>query len=192
MREIRDTGGRTEAHEADLYEPGTIPELFDRAGSAFGPVTALVNNAAFCAKPPGTVFDAAASAVDRHFIVNVRAPLLLIGEFARRRQERGGERESIINVSTDAARNFSGQLSYGASKSSLEVLTRAVAVELRPSGITVNAVVPGSVQTGYISRKVEERLLPKSLCDAPEDRKTLPMLWCSLPQSRRIGSRSRP
>jgi 3-oxoacyl-[acyl-carrier protein] reductase len=66
-----------------------------------------------------------------------------------------------VNVSTDAARAFAWQIGYGASKAALEALTRSAALDLGPLGITVNAVAPGPVQTGYITPEIERRLLPE-------------------------------
>ena len=95
---------------------------------------------------------------DRHFAVNSRAVALLMAEFARRHAGRGSAWGRIINVSTDGASGFSGEISYGASKHAMESYSRASASELRRLGITVNVVSPGPIQTGYIAPALEQQL----------------------------------
>jgi 3-oxoacyl-[acyl-carrier protein] reductase len=186
-KQIRSHGGRVESLEADLAEPGTIPLLFDQAEAAFGPVDILINNADHCVGdtflPPsqaGEVMTPAgyasafvtAASHDAHFAVNSRAVALMMAEFARRRINQGKLWGRIVNVSTDGAPGFAGEVSYGASKFALESYTRAAASELGRFGITVNVVSPGPIQTGYIAPELEQRVnreTPLGRVGQPED-----------------------
>lgn len=156
VKEIQATGGSASLVSGDLLDAATPRALFESAGVE---VDILVNNAAHC-DVPDTLLEANHEALDRHFSVNARATTLLAAEFVRRYRLRGATFGRIINISTDAARVFATQIGYAASKAALEALTRAIAVEVGPLGITVNAVAPGPVQTGWISEELERQVLP--------------------------------
>ncbi len=179
---IRRLGGRAEFWEADLGDAAAIPELFDRAERQFGPVDVLVNNAADYQADtflPGALSGSgvegedgggelwdegpissriSAQTHDRHFAINTRAAALTMSEFARRLVASRKRWGRIINVSADWSWGSPGEVSYRASKHALESYSRSAAAELGPLGITVNAVSPGPVQTGYIAPEAEEAL----------------------------------
>jgi 3-oxoacyl-[acyl-carrier protein] reductase len=186
VQPIRERGGRVAAWEADLANPATVPELFDRVEDTLGPVDVLVNNAAHCApdtlvphgvlgmegRAPSGVRTVTAESHDQHFAVNSRAVVLMMAEYARRYARRGARWGRIINVSTDGASGFTGEISYGASKHALESYSRAAAAELGPLGITVNVVSLGPVQTGYITPERAEQIaseIPLRRIGQPED-----------------------
>lgn len=160
---IRSAGGVAESWEADLGEVGNITELFDRAESAFGKVEILINNAAYwksdCLLDESQLITEETH--DRHFAINSRAVAITMSEFAKRQIKRQEKWGRIINISTDGASSFPGEISYGASKHALESYSRAAAIQFGPHGITVNIVSPGPVQTDYISPIFEQELIPQ-------------------------------
>jgi 3-oxoacyl-[acyl-carrier protein] reductase len=189
IREIRARGGRAEAWEADLARPDSVVPLFQRAEEVFGPVEVLVNNAAYWDDDsflppevaPANPFveswkdrpsHVSAEIHDRHFAVNSRAVALLMSEYFRRHLARQAHWGRIINVSTEGAHCFPGEISYGASKAALEAYTRSAACEFARFGITVNIVAPGATQTGWITPDLEKQIVPMVPCGRvgrPED-----------------------
>lgn len=165
---IRQAGGQADAWEADLADTAIVPELFDRAEAALGPVEILVNNAAYWHGDtflPGSgerfgwsLAPVSADTCNRHFEVNAKAPALLIAEFARRHSARGANWGRIISLTTAGAPGFPREVSYGASKNALESYTMAAAAELAPLGITANVLSPPPTDTGWISPRVAAEL----------------------------------
>ena len=165
--EIRTSGGRAIAQEADLEVTAQHRcVLFDQCEETLGPVNVLVLNHAHCAEETfDPVHDrlpmVSGAGIDRHHAVNVRAGALMIAEFARRSLARNAPSGRIVVVSTDAAHAHVANVSYAASKHSLESYARSAAAELGRYGITVNVVAPGPTQTGYITAESEARLIPQ-------------------------------
>ena len=156
---IRQLGGKALALAADLSVENDVAALLSEAERAIGSLDGLVNNAAAC-ELPDNLNDVNFGRYRRHYDVNLAAPSRLMADFARSISSRSGAVGRVVNISTDAARAFPGQVFYGTSKAALEAMTRAAAIELGPSGITVNAVAPGPVQTGYIDEALEKQVLP--------------------------------
>ena len=121
------------------------------AADAFGGVTTLVNNAGVL--DPGPFGEVTPEAYDRTMTVNARAPFFAAQFAAEPMVENGCG--AIVNVaSVAAARGMAGGAVYGASKGALRALTYALAAELSPSGVRVNAVLPGYVETAMFREDV--------------------------------------
>ena len=157
--EIRWLGRKAVLVEGDLSLPATPEAVLTAAEDVLGPLHAVVNNAAHCGFPDN-LLEARWESYHSHFDVNLAAPTMLMSGFARRCMERSQTVGRIVNISTDSARAFPGQVFYGTSKAALEAMTRAAAIELGPLGITVNAVAPGPVQTGYIDAELAGKVMP--------------------------------
>ena len=143
--------------ESDISDEEAVKGIYDAVMERFGRVDILVNNAA---ADDETGLDAiekiTSDVVDSTFAVNVRGSILMTKELINRRADYG----RIINISTDAAQVFAGQIAYGASKAAMEALTRSIALEAAQYGITVNCVAPGPTQTGWIDDELEKAVLP--------------------------------
>lgn len=143
--------------ESDISNEESVKKIYSKAIEKYGKVDILVNNAADCDMDGlDTIEKITQKVIDETFAVNVRGSLLMTREFVRRRPDYG----RIINLSTDAAQIFPGQITYGASKATLEALTRSIALEVAQYGITVNSVSPGPTQTGWIDKELEEAVVP--------------------------------
>ena len=155
--------------ESDISNEDAVKDIYNQAIAKFGKVDILVNNAATDDENGfDTIEKITQKVIDDTFAVNVRGSILMTREFINHRGDYG----RIINLSTDAAQIFAGQITYGASKATLEALTRSIALEVAEYGITINCVAPGPTQTGWIDEELEKvviPLIPMRKLIAPED-----------------------
>ncbi|HVY59924.1 MAG TPA: SDR family oxidoreductase [Xanthobacteraceae bacterium] len=137
--EIAALGRRAAVVTADLAEHAEVARLVPQAVAALGPLTLLVNNASEFESDGIGRLDPAR--FDRHFAVNLRAPLFLSEAFAA--QVPDGIDCSIVNLTDQRVRKLTPQfLTYTLTKSALETATVTLAQALAPR-IRVNAVAPG-------------------------------------------------
>jgi NAD(P)-dependent dehydrogenase (short-subunit alcohol dehydrogenase family) len=160
VEELRALGGDPHAIRADLAREDDVSRVVDETLERFGSVDILVNNAAYTVGK--TLFthipDLTREQWDKHFAVNVTAPLMLIQGFWPAMRERGGG--VIVNLTSGAAdlrplhpnpENQTGLPengpAYGASKAALNRMTNVVAQEGLEHNIAVIALEPGFVLT---------------------------------------------
>jgi NAD(P)-dependent dehydrogenase (short-subunit alcohol dehydrogenase family) len=129
---------------ADLSDLTSIPKLVEKILNQFGKIDILVNNAGINLKKEFTEVN------DEEFqkilLTNVTAVFALSREVVKHMLEK--ENGSIINISSMASQyGIPKVIAYTASKSAVEGMTRAMAVELSPKGIRVNCIAPGFIAT---------------------------------------------
>ncbi|MBR0423335.1 MAG: SDR family oxidoreductase, partial [Clostridia bacterium] len=143
--------------ESDISNENDVKKIYSKVLEQYGRIDILVNNAA-AGDMDGfdTIEKITQNVIDDTFAVNVRGSVLMIREFIKHHNDYG----RIINLSTDSAQIFAGQITYGASKAAMEALTRSIALEVGKYGITVNSVSPGPTQTGWIDTDLEKSVIP--------------------------------
>jgi NAD(P)-dependent dehydrogenase (short-subunit alcohol dehydrogenase family) len=149
VRSVVAAGGQAIAIPGDVSLERDVIAMFDAAEAAFGPITALVNNAGIVGAK-SALADMTLERMRRIFEVNVLGAYLVAREGARRMPtNRGGHGGAIVNVSSMAATlGAPGQyVDYAGSKGAVDSLTVGLARELAAAGVRVNGVRPGIIET---------------------------------------------
>jgi 3-oxoacyl-[acyl-carrier protein] reductase len=167
---IEAEGGRAIAIQADSADLEAVKASVATTIRTFGGLDVLVNNAAIFRA--GTIFDVPLQEFDEMLAVNVKAVFVATQE-AVRHMGRGGRIINIGSVSSDYM-PVSGSSVYALTKGAVASLTRALARDLGPRGITVNNVQPGRIDTDMF-RNVQSDLTAVNGADVEKVRAAIAM-----------------
>jgi 3-oxoacyl-[acyl-carrier protein] reductase len=156
--ELGGTSGCLECIGADLGDADAPRRVIERAVDAFGSVDALVVNHAHGSNQ--SLETVTTEELDRAWAVNARAAVLLTQAFAVRHDDGRSNGRVVLFTSGQHLGPMPGELPYVLSKGAMQQVTRTLADELADRGITVNAINPGPVDTGWPSDELRKRLRP--------------------------------
>ena len=148
--ELRGLGAEAFFIKADVRHDDEVRDLVDQTVARFGRLDAAVNTAGTEGKP-GPVTEQTAESYAATFDTNVLGTLLTMKHELRAMLPQGGG--SIVNISsTYGHEGGAGASVYVGSKHAVEGMTKSAALEAASSGVRVNAVAPGPIQTGMLDR----------------------------------------
>lgn len=171
VAQIQAQGGNAAAIQADMSKAADVVHLFDTVKANYGTLDILVNNAGVAVFQ--MIDDLTEEAFHQQFNLNVLGYLLSVREAVKLM----GPSASIINISSILSTDpYLASSVYSATKGAVDTLTLALARELGPRGIRVNAILPGHTNTpatdGNFAGEFGEKLIagtPLGRFGEPED-----------------------
>lgn len=180
LEELGGVGERLAHVEADLAEPVAPATVIAHALERFGAVDVLVANHARSSSM--SLEDLTAEELDRSWAVNARAVILLVQAFAAKRAGDQVDRRIVLFTSGQHLAPMADELPYAVTKGAVHQMTRTLADALADDGITVNAINPGPVDTGWPSEALRDELrdrFPRGRWGRPEDIAAVVSWLCS-------------
>ncbi len=163
VEELRAMGLRAEGAKADISDEAQVQDLFGHIRERYGRLDVLVNNAGIVGN--NLIVMTSTEEFDRIMGTNCRGAFLCTRAAAKMMMKQKSGR--IINLTSIVGlRGNRGQAVYSASKAFMIGLTRSMAKELGPSGICVNAIAPGFIETD-LTMGVKEDVRKKFIADTP-------------------------
>ena len=145
VEQIKATGGKAQAIRADVRSAADAKKVAQATVEVFGSLDILVNNAGIY--PMSPVMEVSEELWDRVLNINLKG-VFFYSQAAAEEMIKAGHGGKIISIASIDALHPNGRVSpYNASKGGLVMLTKALALELAPHQILVNAVAPGSIRT---------------------------------------------
>jgi 3-oxoacyl-[acyl-carrier protein] reductase len=164
--------------EADFAEPDAPASVVAAAREALGPLDILIVNHARSGH--GRLGELTAEHVDAFLHENVRAPLLLVQEFAAQIDDARGGGRVVLLTSGGHIAPMAREVAYAVSKGALAIATRTLAEELADRRITVNCINPGPTDTGWGLAEIDPaRQMPFGGWGEPDDAARLVAWLCS-------------
>lgn len=154
VQAIKDAGGTAIALGCDVSNREQAAAAVAKCREAFGPISILVNNAGVTDFTPFE--DLTDERWDMVYAINVRGPMIMTQLVLKDMKDAGWGR--VVNISSSSAQTGAiNMICYSSSKGAVVTMTRSMAQEFGPYGITVNNIPPGSVMGTIMSEANRER-----------------------------------
>ncbi len=186
LAELGGIGPRLAHVAADLADPAAPARVVAHAVEVFGAIDVLVANHARSSAL--TLQTVTAEELDRSWAVNARAVILLVQAYAALRDHGRGDGRVVLFTSGQHLAPMADELAYAVTKGAVHQMTRSLADALGDRGVTLNAINPGPVDTGWATDALRAQLssqFPAGRWGRPDDIAAV-VAWLASPQSGQI------